>query len=307
MTAKQKTPLHVVFTMDCVPPGGPEAVPGPKSWDHAERAIYSFAEGLADLDVNGTFFLAPSILKRLDDAADSLRTEGMEPALLCHPQLHEYQSYLGSYSFDRQREIVHLVTQIWQQRRGDPPETFRPGFFSANDYTYQVLCLEGYRQGSCSLPGRIDMEQCCRWDGAFPFPHHTDPLDRMLAGTMEFYEVPVSSDFESRGDPGAEIYTPPHLRIESPCINEHAGELIRSTLSRMAEEDKKATALMFVTHNAVGWGAPEDPHRERLSNLVALLREAAEEHEVELTPATLASVHDYADSVWSGDETLGEL
>jgi hypothetical protein len=307
MRENSKTPLHVVFTMDCVPPGGPEAVPGPQSWDDAERSMCSFAEGLAKLGMTGTFFLTPSILKKLNEWVDSLETEGMEPAVLCHPQLHEYQSYLGSYSFDRQREIVHLVTQIWEQKRQEEPETFRAGFFSANDYTYQVLCLEGYRQGSCSVPGRIDMEQCCQWNGAFPFAHHTDPLDRKLAGTMEFYEVPVSSDYESRGDPGSEIYTPPHLRIESPCINEHAGELIRKTLGRMSEEDMSAPALLFVTHNAVGWGAPEDPHLERLRNLVNLLRETTDSLDLELTPASVASAHEYADSVWSGDETLGKL
>lgn len=301
------TPLHVVFTMDCVPPGGPDVVTGPDSWDAGREAMKSFAEGLNEIDMMGTFFIAPSALKQMEETMEGLTEAGMEMGLLCHPQLHQYQSYLGSYSFDRQREIVHLVTQIWESRRGEAPETFRPGFFSANDYTYQVLCLEGYRQGSCSLPGRVDLDQCCQWDRAFPFAHHTDPLDRKLAGTMEFYEVPVSSEFEAEGDTGTEMYTPPHLRIESPYINEHAGDLIHEILNRMNEEDSSVRSLVFVTHNAVNWGAAEDPHLERLSNLVDLVREAGEEHGLTCQPTTLASLHEYADNVWSSGEPLGHL
>jgi len=299
-------PLHVLFTMDCVPADGAPAVPGPRSWDEAERSMRCFAEGLSRLGFKGSFFVAPECLRRLRDAVQELKAGGMELGVLCHPQLSGYQSYLGSYGFDRQREVVRLDATMWQDRMGERAESFRAGFFSANDYTYQVLCLEGFRQGSCSLPGRIDLDQCSLWQTAYPFAHHTDPLDRRIPGTMEFLETPVSSDFEARGDVRAETYTPPHLRIEDPCINEHAASLIAKCLSRMEADRVPVRTLVFVTHNTVGWGGAEDPHLERLENLARLLRDAAAERQLSLVPATTSSVHHYADSVWEGRTRPGE-
>ncbi|MFP4027477.1 MAG: hypothetical protein ACLFWL_06785 [Candidatus Brocadiia bacterium] len=291
--------LHVVFTMDCVPPHGPEAIPGPDSWEDAEESIRSFHEGLIDCELHGTFFVAPGALNRLRHIIEDFDPETAEIGMLCHPQLCGYQSYLGSYSFDRQREIIQVGAEQWSQELDESPQTFRPGFFSVNDYTYQVLCLEGFSQGSCSLPGRVDPEQCSLWQKAFPFAHHTDPLDRKLAGTMEFFEVPVSSDFEARGDPSAEMYTPPHLRIEQPYINDHAEELIRSYLDHMEQENIDTRTLVFTTHNAIGWGSKEDPHLERLQNLVRLLNKIAEKANLKVTSTTVKDVHAYADLVWN--------
>lgn len=307
MIDKATSRLPLIFTMDCVPPEGPDAVSGPESWDAACQSIRAFSDKLQQLEVKGTFFIEPTMLDHLGEDIENLHNQNMETGLLCHPQLHEYKSCLGSYSFDRQREIIRLVTQIWKNVLSDHPQTFRPGFFSANDYTYQVLCMENYQQGSCSLPGRVDMDQCCDWNGAFPFPHHTDPLDRKLAGTMELFEVPVSSDFETRSNPGVEMYTPPHLRIESPCINEHADQLIDNTLRRMDEEETSLRSLTFVTHNAVCWGDSEDPHCERLTNMVNLVKESCERHGLTPIPSTITDLHNFADELGQDNQPMGSL
>jgi len=293
----QNRPLHVVFTMDCVPPYGPPAVPGPENWDAAEASIRSFAGALAEEGMVGTFFLEPLCIKVLKGMALELREAGMELGLLCHPQLLDYQSYLGCYGFDRQREIVRLAVKVWEDRMGESVETFRPGFFSANDYTYQVVCMEGFRQGSCSLPGRIDLEQCSLWDKAAPFPHHTDPLDRKNSGTMEFFEVPLTSDYEAREELHTEMFTPPHLRLDDPSLYDHAERLMRRWLDAMSKEEAVVHTLVFVTHNTIGWGSPEDPHRERLGNIVAMLKRIAQERAYEVHPSTVAGVHEHAHSV----------
>ena len=103
--------LQVVFTMDCAPPQGPQAVPGPDSWEAAAEAMASFAGGLAEVGMTGTFVLTPLCLKRLEGLAEELLAGGIELGLLCHPQLSGYQTYLGSYSFERQREIVRLDSE----------------------------------------------------------------------------------------------------------------------------------------------------------------------------------------------------
>lgn len=289
--------LNVVFTMDVLPAIAEGDVRGPRRWDEAERAVRSFAETLRGEGLTATLFIAPEAMDRMLKAARDAAGEGCELGMLCHPQLSGYQACLGSYSYDRQREIVGLGRKVWQDRFGEAPTTFRSGFFSANDYTFHVLCMEGFRQGSCSLPGRMDNEQCSLWFPSYPFPHHTDPLDRSAPGTMEFYEVPVSSDFEAATHISYETYTPPHLRVEEPDVHSYARDLLERQIERMREDQVDVRAVSFVTSNIVGWGRPDDPHVERLQNLCAMLREVADEQSMALRPTTLLALHASADEL----------
>jgi hypothetical protein len=298
--------LFVAFTMDCLPADGRGEVRGAARWDEAERSVRAFAEALAGESLGGTFFVVPEALGRLRGAVEALCAGGFEMAMLCHPQLAGYQSYLGSYSYDRQREIVSLAKATWEQRMGEAALTFRPGFFSANDYTFHVLCMEGFRQGSCSLPGRMDNEQCSMWFGSYPFVRHTDPLDRTAKGTMEFFELPVTSDSEAASFLSHGTYTPPHLRIEEPDVHAYARSLIERQIDRMTEEGVPLRFISFVTSNLVGWGKEDDPHVERLRNLCTMLREVAEERALSLRWAPLAELHERADRVLGRDPELND-
>ncbi len=293
--------LYVVLTMDCLPAGEKGEIAGPGRWEGAARAPIAFAQAVRDLGLTAGFFVAPEALPRLRSTVRQLADEGCELGLLCHPQLSGYHAYLGSYSFDRQREIVALCRDAWSEHMGRRPETFRAGFFSANDYTYHVLCLEGFRQGNCSLPGRMDNDQCSMWFRSHPFPHHTDPLDRGQAGTMEFLEVPVTSDFEAASQVGYDTFTPPHLRIEEPDVHSYVRALVCRHLDGMDEEGALLRAVHLVTSNVAAWGAEEDPHAERLGNLCAILREVAQERGLGLKGASLASLHSTADAILGVD------
>ena len=298
MNGTDAEPLYVLFTMDCLPPNGPPMILGPSDWQEAQRGIRSFADALQAEGLSGTFFVAPEGLSRFAETGKCLREAGMELGVLCHPQLSNYQSYLGSYGYDREREIIQLHKRMWQDRLGEDPLNFRAGFFSCSDYTFQILCLEGFQQASCSLPGRIDPEQCSIWHRAYPFPHHTDPLDRKAAGTMELYEAPVTSEFEATGNASAETYTPPHLRIEEPDLNAYAEGLAESRLDRMEAEGAAVKALTFVTQNSAGWGGDESPLTERLHNLASLLNAVADRRGMRLAPGGLEALHRAADELW---------
>lgn len=292
--------------MDCLPTGGTVRVPGPDSWEAGKRSVEAFASKLAGAGFAGTFFVEPEALEGLRNSLEGIRREGMELGLLCHPQLSGFQSYLGSYGYERHREIVHLAQESWQQQMGVPALSFRSGYFSANDYTFQILCMEGFEQGSCSLPGRIDEQQFSMWQRSYPFAHHTDPLDRTLEGTMEFYEVPVTSDFSVVEIPSEETFTPPHLRIEEPAVSNYARQLIETHLDRMAEDRVPGKTVTFVTKNTVEWGAEHDPHTERLQNLIALLREIADSRRINLAPGTVSSVHRVADERLQANRSFPE-
>ncbi len=295
MAEEDRRALHVVFTMDCLPAGATGGIQGPERWDGAAGAAVAFAQAVVGEGFGATFFVAPEALKRLRGAVDEIRSAGCELGLLCHPQLSSYHAHLGAYSYERQREIVGLAKKAWEDALGESTETFRPGFFSANDYTFHALCMEGFRQGSCSLPGRMDNEQCSMWFGSYPFAHHTDPLDRTTQGTMEFFEVPVTSDFAAVSYLSYETYTPPHLRIEEPDIHEYARDLILSQVDKMDEDEIPAQTIGFVTSNVVGWGRQDDPHVERLRNLCGMLRELAEERDMDLCWTPLAALHEMSD------------
>jgi len=305
MGARDKEPLHVLFTMDCLPPKGSPVVAGPPSWDDAIGAVVSFGQTLAEEGLAGTFFVAPEGLQRFRGAMDDLASAGMELGVLCHPQLSGYQSFLGSYGYDRQREIIGLARTLWEREMGGAPASFRAGFFSCNDYTFQILCLEQFRQGSCSLPGRVDPDQCSLWRGAYPFAHHTDPLDRKAEGTMEFFEVPVTSDFAARDRVSAETFTPPHLRIEDPGINDYLQQTLDRYLDSMAAGEIPLKSIVFVTQNSTGWGKADDPHVERLHNVASLLRQVADSRGMSLSAATTEMLHTLADRQWRQEREPG--
>ncbi len=288
--------VKVIFSMDCLPADCPEGFRGAESWDSALREPVAFARALHELGFSGTFFIPPESLGRMQRTVDALIALGAELGMLCHPQLSGYPGWLGSYSFDRQSEIVGLGVATWQNAMGEHPDSFRPGFFSANDHTYHVLCMQGFHQGSCSLPGRQDNEQCSMWRRAYPYPHHTDPMDRLAKGSMEFYEVPVTSGFDAEPVLGTEMFTPPHLRVEDAGIHDYLPKLVDAHLDGQAEAQVKPRVVHLITSSLVQWGAPEDPHVERLQNLCESLAEVAAKRGLKLDPATLSSVHEEADS-----------
>lgn len=298
------TTLHLVFTMNCLPPGDHADIPGPRSWEEAREATRNCARTLSDLSLAGTFFVETEAAAELVETVREYGGRQAETGLLCHPQLHGYQNCLGSYRMDRQREIINLVATGWENRVGRRPAAFRPGFFSANDYTYQVLCLEGFTEGSCSLPGKVDLDRCTRWDNTFPFPHHTDPLDRRASGTMEFFEVPVSSDFEATGQTDSEMFIPHYLRIEQGSATEQETQLVRSLLERMEQEKMRVRVLTFVTSNRSGWDEHQNALAKRVEKLVKITENAAREYDLEVSSTTLADIHAHADEVWNGRETL---
>jgi hypothetical protein len=293
MSNPTPTTLGVLFTMDCLPPGAScDCVRCPEDRVEAEHAVAAFSEALAQEQLSATLFVAPQALPFLDETTRRCRDAGAELGLLCHPQLAGYQTWLGSYSFERQREILRTMRAAWQKQIGTAPEALRPGFYSANDHTFHAACMERFRHGSCSLPGRVDNEQHSVWQHAPQDPHHTDPLDRSSAGSMEFFEFPVAADTDSAASLEAGTYTPRHLRIEAPDLNAWAEPFIASHVDGMISRGVPVPTVTFVTSNLAPWGCDVDPHVERLQNLCALLRRIAEERDMTLAGPGMGALHD---------------
>lgn len=290
--------LYVVFTMDCNPVRQHESIAGPQSWERSRTAIESFVQALADEGFLSTLFVTPAVITRNRKAVDRALELDAEAALLCHPQLHGYSAYMGDYPLDRQLEVLKVARAQWTKALGTEPETIRPGFFSGNDYSYQAFLTAGFRQGSCSLPGCIDIEQSAVWTKAFPLPHHTDPLDRYQPGSLDFFEVPVTSDLNRDGIGGLDSYTPAHLRLEDPEIEGRFERLVVSHIDRSREGETEVPTLAFITSNTIAWGRKGDPHVDRMKGLLEQLRGIAEDKRRKLIPATVARLHAEADRRW---------
>ena len=99
-------------------------------------------------------------------------------------------------------------------------------------------------------------------------------------------------------DPDAQAFTPPHLRIEDAGVCEASEGIIGKQLDAVHADEADLRSVVFVTHNSVGWGQKEDPHLERLHQLVSQLRGLAEGKGMELAPASLESLHAQADRLW---------
>jgi len=289
--------LYLIFTMDCLPARPRGAVSGPESWDTATGCMLEFASALSSRDLKATFFVVPEAGRQLQDPVEQVKERGMEAGLLCHPPIAGYRRWLGAYPYDPQREIVRLARKVWQQKLGMDVESFRPGCFSSNDYTFQIVLMEGFHQGSCSLPGRMSEEHSCSWGEADPLPRHTDPLDKNLRGTMEFYEVPVTSDFECApdDDEADAEFTPAHLSLDDESVVDRAPALAQKHLARMDEEAPAVRTLTFYARNFPDYVDGETEYGRLLDRLMEGLRPVAEEYELEIQSGTVADAHRVAD------------
>ncbi len=287
--------LHVAFTMDCErirafsPPGGPE------TWELSERAVRGFADVLLAGGLVGTFFIVPETARKQAGVFLELEKSGFELGMHLHPQSFgdlAHTEYLGAYSFQEQVDLLGQAVAVWKKALGRNPVSFRPGNFSANDATYRALYEVGFRQGSVSAPERVMPEFQAVWAGTDPYPHHAHSEFRLIPGDLDFYEIPVSEDWERRAWGGKSTM---ELWVEMGEIEDHR-RTMDVRIANMIEKQTPLKAIVAITHNYFEYGDPADPQRRTLEQMAAYVWEAAEKHGLEVHPAALEQMHRTADS-----------
>ncbi|OPX21482.1 MAG: hypothetical protein B1H02_07560 [Candidatus Latescibacteria bacterium 4484_107] len=288
--------LYVCFTMDCErikafsPPGGPE------NWELSERAIRGFSEVLLAHDLVGTFFIVPETAHRHRELFLELEQKGFELGMHLHPQSFgglQHKEYLGAYSFEEQVDLLSQAVEVWAEAFGKRPGSFRPGNFSANDATFRALYEVGFRQGSVSAPERVMPKYRAVWAGAYPYAHHVHPHFRLIPGDLDFYEIPVTEDWNRRAWGGKCAL---ELRVEMAEIEDHR-QTIDTRMADMVEKHIQIETIVAITHNFFEYSTPDDSRRKTLEGTAAYVWEAAERFGLEVCPATLEQVHKIADSV----------
>jgi len=290
--------LFVSFTMDCPGVDRGAGYPGPASWPFAKKSMAGFVQALGAAQMKATLFLASDTCKRAGDWVRELPDSRIELGLLSGPRLEGYRGHLASYRLEHQKEIISLGVSTFQDVFEREPETFRPGEFSANNDTVIVVCELGFRQGSFSLPERDIASACSTWKGAYPFSHHMDPLDVLQPGTLELYDVPVTSDFDKTTLNGQEEFTPLFLGTEQKDIESNAAFLVSKHLDRMTREDIHVKTITCVSTNAANYADKESRASRMLAHVIETIKRLADERHLMLVPATLADIHAEADRLY---------
>lgn len=176
-----------------------------------ERAIRGLGDICARENIRATFQVIPSDMKAHFRIYRRLQAQGQEIGLHIHPADQGYQEFLGVYGPQKQAKIIREGMDVFAQHMGRAPESFTPGYGSANDHTFPVLESLCLRHGLVSIPTR-NLPQCaCVWAGSPLDAHYPHRYNRCLSDDVDFVDVPPTLDPDSRMWGGAH---PQDLRVE---------------------------------------------------------------------------------------------
>ncbi|MDL2258270.1 hypothetical protein LJC42_03800 [Eubacteriales bacterium OttesenSCG-928-K08] len=279
--------LHVMFTMDCEARNDIATEGGPPDWAFCRRSMEGYTDLLLQHGYRPTLFVVPQTAQAHSAALLELKNKGAELGLHLHPQDFGYADYLGGYSYEEQVAMLDRVTQDWADALGFRPESFRGGNFSGNDATAPALSHLGYKQGSLSVPGRNFTRVKSNWAGAEMWPHHMHKANRLLAGDMNFLEVPATADWESVMWGGL---TKLELRIEMVDARAH-GFTIRKSVERQREEGIEEPYLCALTHNIFDYTDLGEFRRQVLEGVLQEISACADQQELAVHGCTLQEYH----------------
>lgn len=247
----------VLFTMDAEPaaskaPGG--AVSGPA--DNAEGAlrITEYMEVLSAYGYTPTFFIHPELGREQSALFLKLQSQGAGLGLHIHAVKSGQAVELGGLPAAVQRETLQRGLQLFSEYFGFRPEIFRPGCFSANDCTYQILHELGFKGGSVCIPGRVWTERCCVWSGACPHPHYANPYFRQLEGGLPFVEIPLSVDRSRllRHPLGFDYYAdlrPGDVYTSENVVPRDHRQVLTHIIRQLAVEKPRLKTIVIDVHN----------------------------------------------------------
>jgi len=252
------------------------------------RATLGLGEILNETGFKGTFMVIPSDLRQHAAIYRELESQGHEVGLHIHPGEQGYDEFLGTYGFEDQVGILQEGMAVFADCMGKRPLSFTPGYCSANDHTYPVLESLGFRHGTVSLPTR-NLPQCaCVWGNSPLDPHYPHRHNRCLLGDVDFVDVPLTIDPESRMWGGAH---PQDLRIELVDAKNH-WYTIHKSVKRQREAGSRVPVkvLKALTHNVFDYSDPHNFRRETLDGVISAARQICDQQDCELVAATTAEI-----------------
>lgn len=275
------TLLHFSLQVDC------------ESTQHAlrnpalgERAIRGLGGLLVESGTRGTFFVIPGDLEAHAGVYRELESAGHEIGLHIHPAEAGFGEFLGTQGPDTQREILTGAIDRFAQAMGRRPQSFCPGYFSANDFTFGLLEELGFTHGAVSCPTR-NLPACASvWSGSSLDPRYPHRYNRVLDGDVDFVDLPVTIDPDSRLWGGAH---PLDLRVELVDAKNHWYTIDKS-VRRQLGSGVPVKQIHALTHNTFDYGDPANFRRETYRGIVDAVRQVAERERLTFRAATLAEI-----------------
>lgn len=275
--------------------------------DLGERAIRGLGDILADHGLLGTFVVIPGDLQVHGHLYRELAAAGHEIGLHLHPAELGYDEFMGVYGQDEQADMLQQGITVFADVMGKPPKVFTPGYCSANDATFPVLEALGFTHGTVSMPTR-NLPQCaCIWGNSPLDMHYPHRHNRSLTGNVDFVDIPLTIDPDSRLWGGAH---PQDLRVELVDAKNHyytMDKAVRRQLAGQLAGQVPVPYLKALTHNIFDYAAPDNFRRETLVGIIAAAKRIADDHDCELiagTSADLAESYRAAVPLPSGGQRL---
>lgn len=250
------------------------------------RADAGIADVLSTHGALGTFHLLPTEAEANASLYRDLHKQGHEIGLHVHPAAQGYEEFFGVYGADDQRRILAEARDRAEQSLGFPVGSLCIGYVSTNDASYAVFHELGFRHGMTSLPTRV-LPECASVHAGAPLGvHYANRYNRLLEGDLDYVEVPVTVDPDSRMWGGKH---PLDLRVELVDAKNHY-YTIEKTIKRQFTENPPVSYLLGFTHNVFDYSNPDDFRRQTLEGMLRHVRALADRHGCELIPATIAQI-----------------
>ena len=273
--------VHVCWTIDCE--ATQEAISDIKM---GVRSIRGFVELLAEAGLKGTLFVLPSDAVAYPVLLRELASQGLEIGLHYHPQEEGHRDFCGAYSEIEQMVMYSEATTKLSDSVGFQPRTFRTGSCSANDATFPVTEELGYTSCSHSMPGRNMANLRSNWVGAPHNPHFTHSANRLLPGSMDLVEVPITTDPDSMLWSGGHAQD---LRVELFDAKNHRF-MIDKMLRRERDRPAPVKSIVTLTHNIFDYSDSGDFRHQTMKQMIEDFAELAEIHRLNLISSPLGGI-----------------
>ena len=251
-----------------------------------QRAVNGVLEILSAEDLLATFFVIPTDLEASPELYRQALEAGHEVGLHLHPADLGYEEFLGIYGREDQKKIISEASDRFAQVMEYAPKSIRTGYFSANDSTFQVLKELGFTHGGMSCPTRMLPECAAVWAGAPLDIHYAHPHNRLTAGDLDFVEIPITIDPDSRIWGGKQ---PLDLRVEQVGAKDH-WYTINKAVERQIAPKTVVPHISIYTHNTFDYSDERDFRRETLCKMIKGAKEIVAGNGGKVLKATHADV-----------------
>jgi hypothetical protein len=303
--------INILLTMDIEPLSLKTIWKGPADTDASERSAAAFAEIAREAGYPVSYFIHPEMAQIQRKFLLGLEADGACLGLHIHATKFQHPLWdyeFGHYGPDDQRHMLADGKEQWAMALGRDPVYFRPGAYSANDATFAALASMGFRGGSVSLPGRVWRARYCVWSGAEFDPHRTHEAFRLVRGSMDFANIPLSVDLQTP----VMLKSVPSLQTLHPMSSVETPLLLRDIIGGIKARTPDVPTLHLTANNGEPFDDSEGIWSAWLREVFAELGPACEEYGYRPVPATMETITDlvlqtdrWRAPQWTGGHDLG--